>query len=135
MEMDPDLMGSPGTGESPEDAELIACHAANEAAFHAKLGQRRRSSWLDRLFQPDWRRLVRALPAQRRIDRSRFPFRPSPDNGEIFFCDALLLHEQPETSGRLSIFRYEHEPARFAIEPVYNRNLTAVRDLESEQML
>ena len=76
-----------------------------------------------------------ALATKGRLDHSRFPFRPFPDKGEVFFGDALLLHQQAEPPGGLSVFCHEHEPARFPVEPVHDGNLTAIRNLESEQML
>lgn len=78
---------------------------------------------------------MRALPAEWGVDRSRFPFRPSPDNGKIFFFDTLLLHQQPEPPGCLRILSHKHEPARFPVEPVDDGNLTAIRYLKSEQLL
>jgi hypothetical protein len=75
-----------------------------------------------------------SLPGQRRIDRICLPFRPAPDNGEIFLGDALFLHQQTKPPGGSGIFRYQDEPAGLAIEAINNRNLSAVLDLEREKL-
>ena len=90
---------------------------------------------MNRLLEPDRRRQVRALPRERSVHRNRIQFRPAPDDSKIFLGDALLLHEQAETSRGGGVFRYEDQPAGFAIEPVDDRNLPAIGDLESEQLL
>lgn len=77
---------------------------------------------------------MRALPGERRIDQARFPFRPAPDQREVFFRDPLLLHEQPETASGRRVLRDENEPARLAIESVHDRDLAAVGDLKREEL-
>jgi len=75
-----------------------------------------------------------ALPCQGRVDRGRFPLGPTPDNGEIFLRDPLLLHEQTKASRRRRIFRDENEPAGFAIESIYDGDLATIRDLVGEEL-
>src|SRR3979490_3240162 len=106
--------------------------ASGETFLDPKIGAGRRAFGMNHLLEPNrgWR--VRSLSGQRRIDRIRFPFRPSPDDGEIFLGDPLLLHQQTKPPGRRGIFRYQDEPAGLAIEAVNNRNLSAVLDLERE---
>src|SRR5206468_4138522 len=53
---------------------------------------------------------------------------------EIFLRDALLLHQQPKPPSGPGVLRYQHQPTRLPIEPVNDRNLTAVRDLEREHL-
>ena len=89
---------------------------------------------MNRLLEPDRRGHVNALPGERRIHRGGIPFRPAPDDGEIFLRDALLLHHQTKTPRGGGVLRHEHEPAGFPVEPVHDRNLAAVRDLEGEQL-
>lgn len=89
---------------------------------------------MNRLLEPDWRKRVNALPDERRIHRGGIPFWPAPDDGKILLCDALLLHHQTKTPRGGGVLRHEHEPAGFPVEPVHDRNLSAVRDLEGEQL-
>ena len=64
----------------------------------------------------------------------RIPFRPSPDDGEVFLRDPLLLHEKPKTARGGRVLRYEDQAAGLAIEPINDRNLTAVRNLKSQEL-
>jgi hypothetical protein len=75
-----------------------------------------------------------ALSKQRRIDNFSFPLRPIPNDGEIFLVQSLFLHQQTETPCGLRRFRDQHESARFAVQPIHNRNLSAASDLECEQL-
>src|SRR3954468_18228940 len=77
---------------------------------------------------------MRSLPPQRGIDGSRFPVGPTPDDGEIFLPDLLLLHEQTETSRRRGIFCDQNKTAGFTIEPVNDGYLAAVGELKGEQL-
>ena len=90
---------------------------------------------MDRLLEPNRRWRVNALPDEWRIHRFRFPFRPSPHDREIFSPDPLLLHHQAEVAGGARVLRHEHKAARFAIEPVHDRDLSAIRDFEGEEIL
>ena len=74
-----------------------------------------------------------ALSIQRCINCSLVPIRPAPNDGEIFFFQSLFLHQETEFSRDGGRFRDKHESARLAIEPIHNRNLAAIRDLEGEQ--
>ena len=98
-----------------------------------KLGRCRRTLRMNRLLQPNLGRLMLSLSIERRIDYCRLPFRPAPNNGEIFFVNALLLHQQPESPGGRGRFGDEHEPAGFAVQPVDDRDLSAVCDFEGQQ--
>ena len=89
---------------------------------------------MNRLFKPDRRWRVNSLSGERRVDRFGIPFRPSPNNGEILFRNALLLHHQAETPGCGCVLRHEDEPARFPVESIHDRNLSTIRDLEREQL-
>ena len=89
---------------------------------------------MDRLFQPNCGRSIFALSVQRRINGFRFPIRPTPNDCEIFFVKTLFLHEQSKTSRGGRRFRDENESTGFAIQPVHNRNLAAVRNFEREEL-
>ena len=74
-----------------------------------------------------------ALSIQRRVDNFCFPIRPAPDDGEIFFPETLLLHQQSEFSCCSRRLRDQNKPARLAVEPIHNRDLTVIRNFEGEQ--
>ncbi len=76
---------------------------------------------------------MRSLSGQRQIDNLPLPYRPAPDDREILFRDPLTLHRDPELPRCLRCFRHEHKAARFAIKPVNERYLTAVREFVGEQ--
>jgi hypothetical protein len=86
------------------------------------------------LLEPDWRWRMNALSGERQIHRFGIPFRPAPNDREIFFGDALLLHQQAKTPRRGRVLRHEYQPACFPVESIDDRNLSAIRDLEGEQM-
>ena len=77
---------------------------------------------------------MRPLPGQGRVDGGRFPLGPTPNNGEIFLCDPLLLHEQAKASRRRRIFRDENDAAGFAIESIDDGDLATIRDLVGEEL-
>lgn len=77
---------------------------------------------------------MEALPCERRVDRARLPFRPTPRDRQIFLRDPLLLHEQTETPGSSRVLCHQDQPARLAIQPVHDGNLPAVRDFEREKL-
>src|SRR5437868_11171839 len=115
--MQPNLVGAAGARKSANDREALAATAL-ERFLDAKICSGRRAGGMDHLLEPDRRWDMRALSRERRIDGSRFPIGPAPDDGEIFLRDPLLLHEQTKASRGRSIFRHENQSARFAIEPV-----------------
>lgn len=133
--MHPNLMGAASARKSANDTKAFLIRAARESLLDAEISASRRAQRMNRLLQPDRRRQVLALSRQRRIDRTCFPFRPARDNRQIFFSDPLLLHEQTETSRRRPALCHQHEPARFAIEPVDDRNLAAICNLEGQELL
>ena len=73
-----------------------------------------------------------ALSIQRRVDGVVLPFRPAPNDREIFLVQSLLLHKQSEPARGRRGFRYQNQAAGLAVEPIHNRNLTAAGDLERE---
>lgn len=89
---------------------------------------------MDHLFEPDRGRDVRALPGERGVDGFRFPFGPAPDDGEVFLRDPLFLHQEAEAPGGSGALGDEDQATGFAIEPIDDGNLAAVRDLEREQI-
>lgn len=133
-QMHANLMSAAGARESANDAETFVIRAARESLLDAEIRARRRAQRVNRLLQPDRRRQVLALPRQWRINGTRLPFRPAPDNRQIFFRDPLLLHEQTKTPRGGRVLCHENEAAGFAIEPVDDGNLAAIRDLESEEL-
>src|SRR5438045_1222360 len=74
-----------------------------------------------------------ALSIQRSIDNCCFPFRPAPNNREIFVVQTMLLHEQSEPPPGHGRFRDEDQSAGFAVETIGDCDLAAVCDLEREQ--
>ena len=132
--MHPDLVSAPSLRDRADDAETISCRAACETFLYYEMSASQRAPRMDRLLEPDWRWRVNALPDERRIHRFRLPFRPAPHDREIFFSDPLFLHHQTEAPSGVGVFRHEHKAARFAVKPVHDRDLSAVRDFEGEEM-
>lgn len=129
--MNANLMGAPRPRNSADDREAFT-GLTGKSFLDAKVRSGWRPGWMDHLLEPDRRRQMRTLPRERRLERNRFPFRPAPNDGEIFLRDPLFLHEQTETTRGCRIFGNEDEPAGFAIEPVDDGNLAAVGDLKRE---
>jgi hypothetical protein len=77
---------------------------------------------------------MNSLASERRVDRFAIPLRPAPDDREILLGNALFLHQQTKTPRRSCVLRHEDQPARFAVESIDDRNLSAIRDLECEQV-
>src|SRR5450755_398168 len=132
--MHPDLMRASSLRNRSDNAEAVVSRAATESALGGEFSARRNTRRMNRLLEPDWRWRVNSLSGERRIHRFGIPFRPAPDDRDIFFSDALLLHHHAKAPGRGRVLRHEHQPAGFAVEPVDDRNLSAVRDLEGKQM-
>jgi hypothetical protein len=132
--MHPDLMRAPSPRNRSDNAEAVVGHAAIESALDGEFSACRNTGRMNRLLEPDWRWRVNSLSGERRIHRFRIPFRPAPDNCEIFFSDALLLHHYAKTSRRGRGLRHQHQSARFPVEPIDYRNLPTIRNLEGEQM-
>ena len=72
------------------------------------------------------------LSIQRRVDDLALPLWPAPDDGQIFLVQLLALHRQTEPAGGGRIFRHQDKPARFAVETVHNRDLSAVGNFKGE---
>ena len=132
--MYPNLMSASSLGTCSDDTEGVACRATAESSLDRKFRPGRCARRMNGLLKPDERWGVNSLPGQRSIHQFGIPFRPAPDDGEIFLRDALLLHQQTKTSRRGPVLRDQDESARFPIEPVHDRNLSAVRDFEGEQV-
>ena len=77
---------------------------------------------------------MRTLPRNRRVHGSCFPFRPTPNDGQIFLRDALFLHEQTKLARGCGGLGDKHDAARFPIQSIHDRDLPAVGDFEGEQM-
>lgn len=77
---------------------------------------------------------MRALPRQRGIQDGRVPFRPAPGDREVLLRDPLLLHEQTKTPRRGCSLRHEHESAGLAVQAIDDRYLSAVSQLEGEEV-
>lgn len=77
---------------------------------------------------------MNSLASERGVDCFAIPLRPAPDDRKILLGDPLLLHQQAKTPRRSPALRYEDQPTRFAIESIDDRNLSAIRDLECEQV-
>lgn len=88
---------------------------------------------MNHLLQPDLGFFVSSLSIQRSFDDFGFPFRPTPNNRQILLFQPALLHEQSKSSGGCRCFRDENETTRFAVEPVYDRNLAAIGNFKGEQ--
>ena len=110
--MNPNLMSSPRFRNRADQREFFSRRRSSlEALFHTKFRDCRGAFGMNHLLQPDRRCLLRTLAKQGSIDNFRFPVRPAPDDGEIFFADALLLHEQTKSARRGSCFRNEDKSA------------------------
>ena len=75
-----------------------------------------------------------ALANNWRIDSFAIPLGPAPDDGVIFFGNLVRLHRQPELACRSGRFRDQHDAARFPIETIDDRNLSAICDFERKQL-
>src|ERR1043166_6100627 len=103
-----------------------------ETLFNAELSDSLRAFRMNHLFQPDRGRLMFALSIKRRVDSFRFPIRPAPNDREIFFVQMSILHEQTKSTRCRGRFCDKDNAARFAIESIYDRNLSAIGDFERE---
>src|ERR1041384_3761765 len=103
-----------------------------ETLFNMKFSDSLRAFWMNHLFQPNPGRLMFALSIKRRFDSFRFPIRPAPNDREIFFVQMSILHEQTKSTRGRGRFCDKDNAARFAIESIYDRNLSAIGDLERE---
>src|SRR5205085_5818952 len=142
-EMNADLMSAPSlwNGANQREAIAVGCRSSDfaqdrscETFLDAKVGDGFRAFGMNRLLQPNRRRLMLSLPIHRRVDRFRFPIRPSPNDREIFFVQTPLLHEQSESSRGGRSFRDQYQTARLAIEAIDDRDLAAIRNFEREQL-
>src|SRR5438105_10425657 len=133
-EMNADLMGTPcfWNGANQREAIAVGCRSfdfaqdsSSETFLDAEVGDGFRAFGMNRLLQPNCRRLMLSLPIHWRIDRFRFPIRPSPHDREIFFVQTPLLHEQSESSRGGRSFRDQHHTARLTIEAIDDRDLAA----------
>ena len=109
-------------------------HSANESLLDSKFRPRRRARRMDRLLKPNGRGAC--SPAGRAAHPPcGIPFRPAParwrDILSRYRCSCII---RPNRRAVARIFRHEHEPAGFPVEPVHDRNLSAIRDLEGEQL-
>ena len=75
-----------------------------------------------------------SLSIQRCIDDLGFPFWPSPNDGEVFFAQPLLLHQQSEAARGRGGFCDQNQAARLAIKSVHDRDLTAAGDFECKKL-
>jgi len=64
--------------------------------------------------------LVFALTIQRSVDEFVFPFRPAPNDRELFFAQCVSLHQQPKVACGYSGFRNQHQATRLAIESIHD---------------
>ena len=133
-EMDPDLVRPPGSRNRADDGELTFPVAApNELFLHPELRHCRRALFVDCLFQPDGGRPMCTLPRERGVHGRDFPRRPAAHDREVFFLDKARLHGETEAARRAGILRDQDEAAGLAVEPVHDRDLSAIRQFEGEQ--
>jgi hypothetical protein len=132
--MDTDLVSPARFGKSANDREAFAV-CVLKPTLDVKFRAGRRACGMNHLFEPDRGWQLDSLPRERRVDRDLSPFRPAPHDGKILLGDPLFLHGQTKTARGGGVFRDENQSARLAIEPVHNRNLPAVGNLEGEQLL
>lgn len=134
-EMHPNLMCPSGAGDGPDNREPARRVVwPNEPPHDPELRYRRRAAFVDHLLEPDARGGEFALARERSVDRRRLPFRPAKHDREIFLFDLAPFHRAAEPARARQIFRDQDESARFAIEPVHDRNLAAVHEFEREQL-
>ena len=132
--MNADLVRAPSLGKRADDRKALTV-CVLKPSLDTELRPGRRAVAMNHLLQPDRGRHLRSLPQERRVDRRLFPIRPTPDDGEILLRNSLFLHRQTKMSSRGGVLRDKHQTARLAIEPVNDRNLPAVGNLEREQLL
>jgi len=85
--MNPNLMSASGARNRANDAEPIdRRRRSSEPPLNKKFRLCRCARNVNRLFEPDHRMLVFALTIQRSVDEFVFPFRPAPNDREIFFA-------------------------------------------------
>ena len=75
-----------------------------------------------------------ALTIQRSVDDFVLPFRPAPNDCNIFFAQLVSLHQEPKIARGRGGLCHQHQSARFAVESVHDRNLSTAGDLECEQL-
>src|SRR5450432_539428 len=133
-EVNPDLVRPPGARDGPDDRKLISPVAwPNESFFNPKLRHGGRAFLVNRLFQPNGGRPMRALPRERRVHGRGFPGRPAAHDGEVFLRNELSLHGETEATRGGGVLRDQDEAARLAVESVHDGNLPAIHELEGEQ--
>ena len=77
---------------------------------------------------------MHSLSRERGLEDCRFPLWPAADDREVFLFDLAALHRETKVSRRRRIFRDQHQSARLPVEPVDDRHLTTVDQLEGEQL-
>ena len=133
-EMHADLMGAAGVGNSPNELKRSLSPPPKRRSTWKSVWAGAPAGWISCFNQ------IRAGPLApcRAIGKSTecvsHSGQPHVDR-EIFLRDPLLLHHQPETPRGTGVLGHQNEPAGFAVQAVDDRNLAAVGDLESEQML
>jgi len=119
--MHANLMSSACVRKSANQAEPVAegCRFG-ETPFDPKLRQGRRARRMNHLFKPDRRALMSALTFQRSIDDFVLPFRPAPNNRNIFFAQLVSLHQQTKIAGGRGSLCDQHQSAGLSVEPVHD---------------
>ena len=74
------------------------------------------------------------LTIQRSVDDFVLPFRPAPNDCNVFFAHPVPLHQEPKIARRRGGLCNQYQSARFAVESVHDRNLSAAGDFECEQL-
>ncbi len=117
----PDLVRSSRVGYGTQEAELIPSRGRpNKSPLHLEAGQCWSAAGSNHLFKPDAGRLVFALSIQRSINDFAVPFRPAPNDGQIFFEQLPPLHQKPESTRCGGLLRHQNKAARLAVESVHD---------------
>src|SRR5439155_11512319 len=106
---------------------------SSKSSLDAKFSLRCCGSRMNHLFQPDLGVIEFTLSFKRSVHLFCFPFRPARNNHQILLSQPAPLHEQSKFSSGRRCFRNEDKTTRFAVEPGYDRNLTAVGNFKNKQ--
>ncbi len=131
--MHADLVGSSCLRRGFDQREWVIC--SPETLEDTKAGVGRRAVGMDSLFQPDPGCADSSLSQQRLVNVEGFFTRPTEHDRIIDFLDPVTRHHQAQFSSGLARFRDKSQTARFAIEPVYKRYLSAIDDLIRQKSL
>lgn len=127
LQMNADLMHSPGLGESTDQGKSLTIRSRSlKAMYDFKTRRGETTRRMDSLFQPDPRFNVEPFAADRSVQLPGVQSWPSPDEGEVGFSDVVRLHLAAKRTGTFAGFSDQSQPARFPVESSDDRDLAAI---------